>query len=433
MAGGEGAARPRVFLFLQGPSSPLFVEIARILEMAGSRCIRINLNAGDWISWRRHGASNYRGDFAGWRDHVRQRIAAENVTDMILHGEERPYHQVAIEEARRAGVGVNVVEMGYLRPDWVTLERDGLSSNSHFPNDPAHILEAASGLPDPDWDRRYSQTFLAEALYDLAYYLPTVFLWCLYPGYRRHGLYHPLMEYAGWLRKLPSSGRRAREAEGMIGDLIAGGSRFFVYPLQLQTDFQLRAHSPFRQQQDAIRLILRSFAEHAALDTHLVLKLHPLDHGLVNWRTYVDRIGSSYGLSARLHLIDGGSLDRLIAASQGMVTVNSTAALSALQAGKPVKALGAAIYDIDGLSDQGGLDRFWREPSLPSPALRDAFFRLLAAAVQVRGNFCSGDGARAAAAQIAERLLSRTVNLPDAYIDPPPRPRPTKLDVPHGR
>ncbi len=430
MPSGEGAAPARVFLFLQGPSSPLFIEIARILEMAGSRCIRINLNAGDWICWRWRGASNYRGGFAGWRAHVRQRIEAGNVTDLILHGEERPYHQVAIEEARRAGVTVNVVEMGYLRPDWVTLERDGLSSNSHFPADPAHILKAASKLPEPDWKRRYSQTFLAEALYDLAYYLPIVFLQFLYPGYRRHGLYHPLMEYAGWLRKLPFSGRRAREAEGVIEDLIAGGKRFFVYPLQLQTDFQLRAHSPFHQQQDAIRLILRSFAENAAPDAHLVLKLHPLDHGLVDWRAYVDRIGASCGLTPRIHLIDGGNLDRLVAASQGMVTVNSTAALSALQVGKPVKALGAAIYDIDGLSDQGSLDRFWREPMPPSPELCGAFFRLLAAAVQVRGNFCSGEGARAAAAQIAERLLSRTVNLPDAYIDPPPRRRPIKLHVP---
>ncbi len=430
MPSGEGVTRPRVFLFLQGPSSPLFVETARILEKAGGRCIRINLNAGDWISWRCRGASNYRGGFAGWRAYVRQRIEAENVTDLILHGEERPYHQVAIEEARRTGVTANVVEMGYLRPDWVTLERDGLSSNSHFPADPAYILKAASKLPEPDWKRRYNQTFLAEALYDLAYYLPTVFLWFLYPGYRRHGLYHPLMEYAGWLRKLPFRGRRAREAEGVIKDLIAADKRFFVYPLQLQTDFQLRAHSPFHQQQDAIRLILRSFAENAASDAHLVLKLHPLDHGLVDWRAYVDRIGASCGLSARIHLIDGGNLDRLIATSQGMVTVNSTAALSALQAGKPVKVLGAAIYDIDGLSDQGSLDRFWWEPIPPSPELCSAFFRLLAAAVQVRGNFCSREGARAAAAQIAGRLLSRTVNLPDAYIEPPPRQRPIKFHVP---
>ncbi|MBB6483418.1 capsule biosynthesis protein [Rhizobium lusitanum] len=431
MADGQGEAgdAPKVFLFLQGPSSPLFVETAKALEAAGAQCIRINLNAGDWISWRAGGALNYRGNFAGWRAYVRRRIEADGVTDMILHGEERPYHRVAIEEAKRLGVRVNVVEMGYLRPDWVTLERDGLSSNSHFPTDPAYIIEAASNLPEPDWTRRFSQTFRAEALYDLAYYLPIAFLWFLYPGYRRHGLYHPLMEYAGWLRRLPASGRRVREAESLIEKLIAGGARFFVYPLQLQTDFQLRSHSPFHRQQDAIRLILRSFAQNAAAGTELVVKLHPLDNGLVDWKTYIGRVSAEFGLSSRIHLLDGGNLDRLIVASQGMVTVNSTAALSALNAGKPVKALGTAVYDIEGLSDQALLDRFWRHPALPSAELRDAFFRLLAAAVQVRGNFCSGEGARAAARQIAERLLSLTVNLPGAYVDPAPRQKPAKIEV----
>lgn len=432
MAEGKGADgdSPRVFLFLQGPSSPLFVEIARALRAAGGLCVRINLNAGDWISWWAGDAFNYRGNFAAWRDYVRHRLEADKVTDVILHGEERPYHRVAIEEARRLGIQVNVVEMGYLRPDWVTLERDGLSSNSHFPADPAYIVQAAANLPEPDWARRFRQTFLAEALYDLVYYLPTVFLWFLYPGYRRHGLYHPLMEYAGWIRKLLSGGKRTREAEEVIERMIGDGRSFFVYPLQLQTDYQLRSHSPFHRQEDAIRLILRSFAANAPAEAHLVVKLHPLDAGLVDWKTYIANFSASSGLSGRVHVIDGGSLDKLVGAGKGMVTVNSTAALSALQAGKPVKTLGTAVYDMEGLVDQQPLDRFWLDPAHPSAELCDSFLRLLAASVQVRGNFCSHPGAHAAAAQITDRLLSRTVNLPSAFIDPPPRHKPEKIDVP---
>lgn len=429
MAGGQGAAA-RVFLFLQGPSSPLFVEIARRLEAAGCRCVRINLNPGDWMFWHGRGVFNYRGGFAGWRDYVRRRIETDKVTDVILLGEERPYHRVTIEEARRSGADVTIIEMGYLRPDWVTLERDGMSSNSRFPADARHIMQAAVKLPEPDWTRRFSHSFLAEAAYDLLYNLPNAFLWFLYPGYRRHGLYHPLTEYAGWLRRLPASGRRARTAEVTIDGLIAGAKRFFVYPLQLQTDFQLRAHSPFHRQQDAIRQIMRSFAVHAAPDKHLVVKVHPLDNGLVDWKLYIDSIGEPLALSSRIHFIDGGNLEKLIAASDGMVTVNSTAALSALQAGKPVKVLGAAIYDIEGLTDQKPLDLFWGKPDAPSADLRDAFLKLLAESIQVRGNFYSRAGARAAAAAIAERLMARTVNLPDAYIDPSPRRRPVKIDVP---
>ena len=109
MATGEGTVSPRVFLFLQGPSSPLFAEIARKLEVAGGRCIRINLNAGDRISWRRPNAFNYRGDFDGWRAYVRRLIEVEGPTDMILHGEERPYHRVAIEEAQVPPARMKVV------------------------------------------------------------------------------------------------------------------------------------------------------------------------------------------------------------------------------------------------------------------------------------------------------------------------------------
>ena len=88
------------------------------------------------------------------------------------------------------------------------------------------------------------------------------------------------------------------------------------------------------------------------------------------------------------------------------------------------------MHDMAGLTDQKSLDRFWLDPALPLAELRYAFFRLLAASVQVRGNFCSKAGARAAAARIAERLLSGTVNLPGAYMDKAPRQKPEKVHIP---
>ncbi|APO75894.1 capsule polysaccharide biosynthesis/export KpsS-like protein [Rhizobium etli 8C-3] len=420
----------RVFLFLQGPSSMLYCRIADRLEAAGCACLRVNLNSGDWLFWRRRGALNYRGPFAAWSGYVRHLIADSKITDLIVHGEERPYHRAAIAEARMMGVSIYAIEMGHLRPDWVTIEREGLSSNSRFPADPDHILAAAEGLPEPDWNRRYSHTFLSEAIADLLYYLPTVFLSLFYPHYRRHGLFHPLAEYAGWLRRLATGRKRAREANLRIGQLSSDNAAFFVYPLQIETDYQLRAHSPFHSQRDAIRYILRSFAEHAPQEAKLLVKVHPLDNGLIDWDDYVNATALSLGLSGRVQVIDGGDLSTLIAASRGMVTVNSTAALSALQAGKPVKTLGVTIYDIEGLTDPGSIDRFWQDPQPPSAKLLGAFMRLLAASVQVRGNFYSKEGAKAAAESIASRLLVRNVNEPGAYVEPPIRKHPVKIDVP---
>lgn len=396
----------RVFLFLQGPSSPLFAKIADRLERAGHRALRINLNPGDRIFWRRQGGANYRGRPEAWPAFLRAFLESHGVTDLLLLGEERPHHKAAVAEANALGIPVYVIEMGYLRPDWVTFERDGMSSNSRFPRDPARILAKAEGLGEPDWKGRHRQTFRAEAGYDLLYNLPNVFLWFLYPHYRRHALFHPLAEYAGWLRKLAVQRRARARAQALTDGLIESGRPFFVYPLQLQTDYQLRAHSPFANQQQAIALVLASFAANAPDGRDLLVKIHPLDNGLIDWAGFIARTARGLGIGERVHVVDGGNLDRLAAHSLGMVTVNSTAAIPVLRRGKPVKTLGSAVFDAPGLSYPGPLDAFWTAPTPPDPALVSAFFRLMAARYQVRGNFYSAAGTDSAAEAIAERLIA---------------------------
>ncbi|WP_411033329.1 capsule biosynthesis protein [Shinella sp. BYT-45] len=399
------ARAKRTFLFLQGPSSPLFSKCAAGLEERGHACLRINLNIGDWIFWRRRGGVNYRGRRERWPEFVRDFMARNGVTDLLLLGEERPYHKAAVLAAKALGIDIHVVEMGYMRPDWVTFERDGISSNSHFPREPQRILAAAAGLPDPDWTVRYRHRFVVEAGYDLLYNLPNVFLWFLYPHYRRHALFHPLAEYAGWVLRLLRKKRTEAQTQETCGRLLGSGAPFFVYPLQLQTDYQLRAHSPFANQQEAISRIVSSFAAHAAGNHQLLVKLHPLDNGLIDWRAHIESEAQRHGISGRIHTIDGGNLDRLIDAAVGLVTVNSTAALGAFRKHKPVKTLGSAVFDTPGLSYPGPLDAFWKDPFPAERALEDAFFRLLAQEYQVRGNFYSDAGSSAAADAIVHRLV----------------------------
>ena len=57
-------------------------------------------------------------------------MVREGVTDLVLLGEERPYHRDAITAATARGIDVYVVEMGYLRPDWITLEGGSALSGS---------------------------------------------------------------------------------------------------------------------------------------------------------------------------------------------------------------------------------------------------------------------------------------------------------------
>ena len=93
------------------------------------------------------------------------------------------------------------------------------------------------------------------------------------------------------------------------------------------------------------------------------------------------------GVADRVDFIDGGHLNELCRASRGMVVNNSSAALSALGFHTPVKVLGDAFFDFEGLTDQKPLDRFWSEPTPPDEALFHRFRAHVIAASQINGNY----------------------------------------------
>src|SRR5437764_9673799 len=147
------AAEPRSFLFLQGPISDFFDRLGRALIARGHHVHRINLHFGDQLFWRLP-ATHFRGHFDDWRAFVGEMLDAHQVTDLVLHGDRRPYHIVAAEEARARGIAVIATDLGYVRPDWITLERDGMSTYSRFPRVPATIPALAEQFPVPDLSPR---------------------------------------------------------------------------------------------------------------------------------------------------------------------------------------------------------------------------------------------------------------------------------------
>ncbi len=417
----------RHFLFLQGPSSTLFAKIGRHLDDRGHRVSRINICMGDWMFWRGRLTRNYRGTLDEWPRYVEDVLDREQVTDLVLLGEERPHHRLARSACRARGIDVYVIEMGYFRPDWLTLERGGMSANSHFPDDPDHIVTAATGLPRPDFTQLYTQSFWVDAGSDLVFNLSNVFLWFFYPYYRPHAIDHPLAEYAGWLRKLLLHRGRQRAARQAANALCRDPRPFFLFPLQLETDYQIRTHSPFGSQVEAIDLVLNAFAAGAPPDRRLVVKTHPLDNGLRDWRAICHRAAERHDLADRLVFLEDGDISTLVQRAEGVATINSTVGIRALMAERPVKVLGSALFEIQRLTDSQELEAFFRHPAPPDPAVLDAFVGLVANTIQVRGNFYSRAGTDAGAKAVAARLLARTVNEPGAFVDPPPRSRKVRM------
>ena len=413
----------RVFLFLQGPPSTFAAELAGELERLGHRTLRINLAAGDRFHWRRRGAFNYKGRFEDWGDYVGAFMAREGVTDLVFYADRLPYHRIAAAHARARGISVTAFEFGYLRPDWITLERDGMGVYSHFPADAATILANGRGLAEPDPIVRYGYAFHTEAFNEVVYNLANVFLPFLHPHYRSDTYYHPVHDYLSWIPRLVSGWLGAPKAKAVIARLVAGSTPYYVLPMQLQSDYQIRDNAPFDHLGEVVRIVMESFAANAPADGRLVVKVHPLDNGIENWPKVARRIAREVGIAGRIDVIDGGNLYELLGRARGCIVVNSTVGLHALRLGCPVAVLGVAVFDVPGLTFQGPLDRFWMGATPPDPALRDTFVRLLAAATQVKGCFYTAEGRAAGVREAARRLVERRVNEPGGYVDPPPRLR----------
>jgi capsular polysaccharide export protein len=395
---------PRSFVFLQGPPGPLLQRLAEVMRERGVTVHRINISAGDRVDWREP-ATDFRGRFSDWPVFFDDFLRRNRITDVLLFGDCRPYHVSARRIASLRGIRTHVLEEGYLRPHWMTLELEGVNAYSRLRRDKEWVFEQARHLADEPDLPPITASF-RRRVRDSAWYYTSLHLasWA-YPHYRTHRPDSPLGEAVGWGWKALVGKRRERQAERVIRQLE--GKNFFLLPLQLSGDYQIRAHSPFPDMRAATAFVLDSFAAHAPAAAQLLIKAHPLDSSFFNWRRFIARRAKRLGIVGRVHYADGGNLEELAAITAGMICVNSTSATLALQADRPVCVLGDAIYKIPGLTFDGHLDDFWQRSVPPEPGLYAAFRRVLVDRCLVRGGLASESAVTTLVHNMADKLCGR--------------------------
>jgi capsular polysaccharide export protein len=300
----------------------------------------------------------------------------------MLFGEGGGYNRAVLSAVDDLSARVWVLENGYFRPDWITVELNGVNASSGLPRFREGYSAPAPNLAEPVPVGRILPHHVVNIS---AYHLAQALGGGFFPGYANHYTASPLSQCLGHVRRY--LGLAFRPVSENDADVIAARGDFFIACLQREGDAQLLRYSRYADNTAFLAEVLTSFAAHAPKAARLVVKNHPLDPGLVNLPAVTRRLVIERGLQGRVDFIDGGNLAQLCRASRGMVVNNSSAALSALGFQTPVKVLGEAFFDFDGLTDQQNLGGFWSAPQAPDAALFARFRAHVLARSQVNGNF----------------------------------------------
>lgn len=397
-------------LLLMGPIGLFFSRFCSYLRGCGVSVVKVSFPLHEF-GFPRDVRVPFKGSMEEWRPFLRQLLLDRGIRHIFMYGDFIIPHRVAIDEARQLGVEAWVFELGYIRPNYVTLERDRVNCRSNlnqsveFYRSLPIVNELPGGRLTPGWRWRKvwkAPTFIQHALTRY----PIIegehklqprprYLWCQLRGSWRF-----------WLYRVQERKLKSRLLEHLS---------FFLAILQVSSDSQIQMGSPYRGMHEFIEDVIRSFALHAHASDHLAFKHHPRDRGYNHYGRLIRLMASAYGVAGRVHYFHDGALSRFLRTCRGVVTVNSSVGLQAMFHAVPTKVMGHTFYNLPGLTDQQPLDGFWKSPQANDRPLFHRFYAHLVTTTQVNGNF-DGDFPFRATFPIGPeaRCVDPSPRLPDA-------------------
>ena len=379
-------------LLLQGPMGPFFKKLDHYLRSRNARVFRIVFNGGDRFFANKDNRFDYGGKTADWKAFITNFCSDKKIDAIVLYGDCRFYHRVAADVAAQSGIQVFVFEEGYIRPNFITLEQNGVNANSALPRDSQFYKRlkpkpaASTNSPPP----KYS--YYRWVWFTIVYFL-CMRLWRhRYPHNQHHRNTNIGLEIGYGIRNALRKIGFALTERPLTKAITNGMSKkYYFVPLQVQYDFQISRHSPFGNMQAFIHAVMASFARYAPRDTKLVFKHHPMDRGRPLFYRYIRKRAERLGVSDRVYTVHDVHLPTCLKNAIGTITINSTVGIASLFHGAPTIVLGDALYDIEGLTCKGlPLDHFWSKHKAPNRRLFQKFRGYLIQETQLYGSFYGG-------------------------------------------
>jgi capsular polysaccharide export protein len=387
------------------------LHLQRFLEGEGVECRRICFNAGDRHFAERRGRIDFSGGLAEWGGWLRSFLREGSFDAMIGFGCLRPQHVVARRIAENAGVHFLSLEEGYLRSGFITAEYGGNNACSPLAGRlPPPEFAAARPATEPAPGQAF-QSFSEMCRQGAVYYSYRSLL--SRPGER--ALFHRdvsvIREPALWLRNALRYMRgRPRDFHLIERLLEHHEGRYFLVPLQVAADSQMGGPALGWTGERLITEVVTAFARQAPGASRLVFKIHPLERGHSAARRHVSELAARLGIAHRVDVIETGSLGLLIRHAAGVITINSTAGLSAIVHGTPLLVVGEALYSHPALATcargQPRFAGFWEGGHVADARLRHRYIDWIRQEALVPGDFYAEDGIPPACAGVLARLCA---------------------------
>ncbi len=386
-------------LLLQGPIGGFFRHLIREFKEAGAVPFKINFNGGDEYYTRgiTENVFSYLEPMMGFGSYVKEFLSKNRIDGIILFGDCRPLHKVAIEVAKANNVAVFVFEEGYIRPNFITLEVDGVNANSPLMgNIEEELKEFKVSKAYNDEEFQHTKDIQVEHFHSMAdmtiramkYWFHMEIKKERFKYYEHHkdGDIFRSMYYWG---KSYFKKKFYKNKESWIEEYVQKElhKKYFLVALQVYNDSQIKDHSKFRNNKRFIYDIMKSFAKNGNTEDFLIIKQHPLDVPYHNYSKFIKHLIKSFKLENRVLYVHDLHLPTLIKHSKGLITINSTTGLSSLYHKIPVITMGRALYNIKGLCFQYGLEKFWTAKLSVNYNTFKKFRNLLITKTQIVGTF----------------------------------------------
>jgi capsular polysaccharide export protein len=349
-------------LLLQGPVGPFFDRISQWLMARGQQVHRIVFSGGDQHDCKAITPINFAGKLNEWRAFFSAQCVQLKVDVVVLFGQSRAYHQVAINAANQ----------------FMTMELDGVNGNSttldRFTWDgPKESLKSATD----------NHPFLASTYFAAVHYAQMLLRRRNFPNYEHHRHYSPLYYFGYWMYSWFRKWSNLQRDKSKQKELLDSKAFYYFVPLQFEGDAQLKVFSSYNSVQEFLSEVICSFVAHAPKRALLVFREHPHGRGMGGYKSFVNQVAESFGAEKRIVYMVEGDTPVLVKHSAGVITINSTVGVRALKTQVPLKVMGAAIYQRPGLIFAGQLDQFWSKAVPVTPETSGEFLLQLKNLTQV--------------------------------------------------